>query len=323
VLLPDVMTSRVSLTFRVALAFAAAAPIVASAVDVPLNGGEIRLADSPRPQGRRNLVGLIDPSLDLSSVDPSVTGATVYIGPVTGPATVLDLPASGWNRTGNAPRLDFKYKSRAGAIRAARLIDGRSIRFTAKGEGAYALDGTPQEAIGVVIEIGGTRFCSTFGGTITRNDGQRFQARNAGAPASCSSFGATTTTTTSSTTTTTSSSTSTTSSTTTTTRPYTLVQSYMNRCIPFNYLELELPLPAVSFDDAYAKCVALCDSDTRGCVKMWVAYEDCTAKTGPYMCLTGAADPGPLATFGWTASEIQCNYPPGPTCAGWYALVQP
>jgi hypothetical protein len=316
------MTSRVSLAFHVALAFAAAAPIVASAVDVPLNGGEIRLADSPRPQGRRNLVGLIDPSLDLSSVDPSVTGATVYIGPITGPATVLDLPASGWNRTGNAPRIDFKYKSRAGAIRAARLIDGRSIRFTAKGEGAYALGGSSPDAVGVVIEIGGVRFCGTFGGTITRNDGQRFVARNAAAPASCSNFGVTTTTTTSSTSTS-STTTTTSSSTTTTLRPYEVVQTYSNRCIPFNYLELELPLPATSFEDAYAKCAVLCDSDPNGCVQMWVAYEGCAAKTGPFMCLTGAADPGPLAHKGWLSHEIQCNYTPGPLCAEWYDVLGP
>ncbi len=315
------MTSRASLAFRIAVAVAAASPIVVSAVDVPLDGAQIRLADSPRPQGRRNLVGLIDPALDLSGVDPTATGATVYIGPPAGPATVIEVPASGWTATGNAPRIDFKYKSRTGAIRGARLIDGRSIRFTAKGEGAYALGGTAPDAVGVVIEIGSVRFCGTFGGTITRNDGQRFLARDAAAPASCASFGVTTTTTTTSSTSTT---TTTSSTTTTTLRPYTLVQSYTQECIPFNYLELELPLPATSFDDAYAKCAALCDADARGCVQIWVAYDGCdAAKTGPYMCLTGAADPGPLATFGWRGNEIQCGYTPGPACAGWYGLAVP
>jgi hypothetical protein len=297
-------------------------PGLAPAVDVPLNGSEARLADSPRPQGRRNLIGLLDPSLDLSAVDPTITGATVYIGPDAGPATVLALPATGWSATGNAPRIDFKYKSRTGAIRAARLIDGRSIRFTAKGAEAYALGGTPPAAVAVVIEIGDSRFCGAFGGTITRNDGQRFVARNAQAPASCSSFGVTTTT--SSSTSTSSTTTTTTSSTTTTTiRPYTLVQSYTQECIPFNYLELELPLPATSFDDAYATCAALCDGDARGCVQIWVAHGCDAAKTGPYMCLTGAADPGPLATFGWRGHEIQCDYTPAPACAGWYGVAVP
>lgn len=318
------MTSRASLALRIALAVVAASPMVASAVDVPLNGAEIRLADSPRPQGRRNLAGLIDPALDLSGVDPTATGATVYIGPVAGPATILELPASGWSATGNAPRIDFKYKSRTGAVRGARLIDGRSIRFTAKGEGAYALGGVSPDAVGVVIEIGGVRFCGTFGGTISRNDGQRFLARNAAAPASCASFGVTTTTTSSTSTSTSSSTTTTTSSTTTTTlRPYTLVQSYTQQCIPFNYLEFELPLTATSFDDAYAKCAALCDGDARGCVQIWVAHGCDAAKTGPYMCLTGAADPGPFASKGWLGHEIQCNYPPAPVCAGWYGVVVP
>ncbi len=314
------MTSRgMPSAIFIALTLFAAAPGLSPAADVPLEGSEMRLADSPHPQGRRNLVGLTDVDVDLSGVDPSVTGATVYIGPVTGPATVLDLPASDWSLTGNAPRIGFKYTSRTGAVRGARLIDGRSIRFTAKGEGAYALGGIPQGEVGVVIEIGGARFCGTFGGTITRNDGQRFVARNAPAPASCPTFGVTTSTTSTSTSTTTTTS----SSTTTTIRSYALVQTYSNRCIPFNYLELELPLSAASFEDAYATCASLCDSDARGCVQIWVAYENCATKAGPYMCLTGAADPGPFASKGWKANEIQCDYDPAPLCAGWYGVVPP
>lgn len=178
------------------------------AADVPLAGRTMKLADSPHPQGRRNLVSLLDGSVDLTGVDPTVTGATISIGPVQGPATVLQLPASGWSRTGNAPRIDFKYKSRTGAVRAARLLDGRSIRFTAKGAEAYALGGLPQGAVGVVVALGGVRFCGSFGGLIVRDDGQRFVARDAPALAGCPSFGATTTT---STTTTSTTSTTTTS----------------------------------------------------------------------------------------------------------------
>jgi len=175
--------------------------------DVPLDGRTLQLIDSSGPEGRRNQVALVDAAVDLSGLDPTVTGATLYLGPVDGPATVVDLPAAAWNRTGNAPRIDFKYKSSSGAVRAARLIDGRSIRLTARGPEAYALNGLEQGEMGVVVEIGGVRFCGTFGGRISRNDGLRFVARDAPAPASCPTFGVATTTTTS---TTTSSSTTTT-----------------------------------------------------------------------------------------------------------------
>jgi hypothetical protein len=318
------MPRTVSLAVLVALALSTAVPGLASAADVPLEGSDVRITDSPRPQGRRNLVGLADANVDLSGVDPTVAGATIHIGPDAGPATVLDLPASGWNRTGNAPRIDFKYKSRTGAVRAARLIDGRSIRFTAKGAEAFALGGASQSEVAVTIDIGGMRFCGAFGGTITRNDGQRFTAKNAPAPASCSAFGATTTTSSSSTSTSstsTSSTTATTSSTTTTTRPYTFVQSYTNNCVPFNYLNIFGNFGTfASADAARAACVVLCD-ETPGCVKIWTAH-DCDGGSTPSWCLLSAVDTG-NSDKGWASNEIQCSYPPIPACAEWYDLAVP
>lgn len=153
--------------------------------DIPVAGSRMRLADSPHPEGRRNLVALLDAAIDLRGVDPRITGATVRIGRPGGPETVLPLPASGWALTGNAPRIDFKYKSSTGPIRAARLLDGRSIRFTATGADALALAGTPQGAVGIVLTIGDVRFCGLFGGTIRRDDGTVFLARRAPAPTQC------------------------------------------------------------------------------------------------------------------------------------------
>lgn len=313
------MTPRTALALLLALAASSAA----SAADIPLDGSKLQLADSPRPEGRRNLVALADPDVDLSAVDPRITGATVSLGPDAGPATVIDLPASGWSLTGNAPRIDFKYKSKTGAVRGARLIDGRSIRLTAKGPDAYALGGSPQGAVSVVVAIGGVRFCGAFGGTITRDDGQRFVARNAPAPPSCSAFGVTTTT--SSTSTSTSSTTSTSTSTTTsTTRPYTLVQTYTNGCVPFNYLTLETLQTFASYEDAVAHCVVKCDSSNPRCVQIFVGYEGCSPKTGPYACLTGADD-AEIPSKHWNAAEIQCALPspPYPTCGEWYDLAPP
>jgi hypothetical protein len=174
------------------------------AVDLPLDGSRLRLADASDPAARRNLVEFIDDAVDLGGLDPTVTGATAYLGQVEqGAVTAIPLPADGWHRTGNAPRIDFKYKSGTGPVAAVRLVDGRSIRFTARGPEAYGLAGVPQGAVGVIVTVGGTRFCGLFGGTVTRDDGRAFLAREAPAPAACPVLGTTTTTTTSTTTTTT------------------------------------------------------------------------------------------------------------------------
>lgn len=179
----------------------------ASAQDVPLDGSSIRLVDRSLPQGVRNDVALVAP--DLTGVDPTVTGATATFGQLeTGTAVTLDLPASGWS--GN-PGRGFKFRSRTGPVRSARLVDGRSLRLSASGAGAYALDGSLQGAVGVEVQIGSVRFCGLFGGTIVRDDGSAYVARRAPAPGICAILGSTTTSTSTS-----STSTTTTSSTTTT-----------------------------------------------------------------------------------------------------------
>jgi hypothetical protein len=177
---------------------------MARATDVPLDGGTMRLADTAGPAGQRNLVGFQDSDVDLSGIDPTVTGATAYLGRVgSATFTTLELPASGWKAVGNAPRPSFKWKSRTAAVRSARLVDGRSLRFTARGPEAYPLGGVPQGEVGVIVTIGAVRFCGAFGGDVTRDDGTRFRARRAVAPAACPAIGPTTTTIATTTTTTT------------------------------------------------------------------------------------------------------------------------
>jgi hypothetical protein len=168
----------------------------ASAADVPLAGGRIKLVDAADPSERRNLVGFVDSAVDLTAVDPTVTGATAFIGrPGVGAVTELALPASGWKATGKAPRIDFKFKSRTGTVRSARLVDGRSLRLTARGAGAYPLGGAQQGEVGVIIAFGDLTFCGLFGGRIVRDDGSRFKARRADAPPACPVLGNTVSTT--------------------------------------------------------------------------------------------------------------------------------
>ena len=152
-------------------------------IDVPLPGTKMRLRDTSGPDGRRTYAALRAGDQSVPVPDPRITGATASIGRVgAGEVTVLDLPASGWS-AGTSVRRGFKFKSRSGAVVSARLVGDRSIRISVRGDGAYPLGGTPQGGVGIIIDVGGVRFCGFFGGTIVKDDGERFVARKAPAPA--------------------------------------------------------------------------------------------------------------------------------------------
>ena len=150
-----------------------AASAAANVTDVPLAGRRMRLTDTSGPAGRRNAVALGDEAGATPVPDPTVTGATVSIGRIgVGAVTVLALPASGWS--GDSARSDFKFKSRTTTVVSARLKEGRVIRLDARGDGAYPLGGTPQGSVGIIVDVGGVRFCGLFGGTIRKDDGTTF-----------------------------------------------------------------------------------------------------------------------------------------------------
>jgi hypothetical protein len=191
------------------LGFLVLAAIV-EATDVPVEASLIRLSELSGRAGRRTYVALQDGQDPMPIPDPRITGAKAFIGPVgSDPVVELDFPASGWS---GSARNGYKFKSRETTVVTARLESGR-MRFSARGDGAYPLDGTPQGALGVIVEIGDVRYCGFFGGTITKDDGTRFIARRASAPQACPELGTTTTTTTSTSSTTSTSTTTTTSTT--------------------------------------------------------------------------------------------------------------
>lgn len=207
----------------------------AMAADVPVSGGKLGIADNLTvPAKRKAVFKSGDAAINVGTEDPRIDGATIeLVNPTPGleQSDVFALPATGWTAIGNPPQ-GYKYKDSAllnGPIKAAQIKNGKLVKFTAKGASmTFTLGGAPQGQVGVVATFGATRFCALFGG-VTKDDGLKFNAKNAVAPAVCPSASptttssstttTTTTTTTTSTTvtTTTSSSSSTTSSTTTTT----------------------------------------------------------------------------------------------------------
>lgn len=241
------------------------------AIDVALAGFRMKLADSPQPRGRRNLVEFHDTALMLGTADPTVTGATLSIGRIgSGSATVMELPAIGWSRSGNSQPRAYKYKSRTGEVRTARLIDGRSLRISARGEGSYALGGIPQGSVGVIVAVGDVRFCGVFGGAITKDNGTTFLARNAGAPAACPGFAATTTTTTEAPTTTTAApTTTTTEAPTTTTSSSTTSTSETTTTTPESTTTTTVPVCGDGIVNGTEECDdgnnAFCDGCTPTC----------------------------------------------------------
>lgn len=155
-------------------------------LDVPVIGHRLRLTDADDLVRRKNLIGLQDEAIDLTGLDPTVTGVTVQIGRAGGGAlAVFNLPTSGWRR-GNGG--SFRYRSKTGPVSAATMRDGKDIRVSANGPDALPLD-VPQEPIGVIVDVDGVRFCAVFGGAISQNDGRRYHARFAPPPDECPVLG--------------------------------------------------------------------------------------------------------------------------------------
>lgn len=129
----------------------------------------------------RTAVELARPGDPDSGIDPTVGGARVVVfASGTSAGKTYVLPASEWRKVG--PRR-YRYRNVAGTV-TARLHNGRFARFAATGADAYAFSGA-QGSVTAIFEAGGSRFCSTFGGTLQHDDGTRFVATDAPAPADC------------------------------------------------------------------------------------------------------------------------------------------
>jgi hypothetical protein len=198
---------------------------LAVAADVTITGSKLTVIDNVlKPTKKKATFKSADVLINAGVEDPRVSGATIeLVNPTPGfeQSVSFTLPPAAWLAIGN-PVQGYKYKDSLlvnGPVKTAQIRNGKQLKFTAKGATmAYGMGGFPQTEIGVVITIGSTRFCTTFGGIVTKDDGLKFSAKLAPAPGACPSIAPTTTTSsTTPTTTSSSSSTSSTSSSTSTT----------------------------------------------------------------------------------------------------------
>lgn len=151
--------------------------------NVALPGSMMLLRDRGDPSRRRSVFRMSDPSIDLTGVDPRISGATLYIGREgLGSPLQVEMPAAGWKKAAGAT--EYRFRSRTGPVSSARLRDGMLIRVGLKGSGAYPI-AVPQGSVGVILEVGEKRFCSAFGGKVLRDNGSMFMAIRAPARASC------------------------------------------------------------------------------------------------------------------------------------------
>lgn len=124
--------------------------------------------------------------------DPTVAGATLTIASGSlGETASFDLPAANW--AVNASGAVFRYRNALApggpsAVKVTRLKNGSLLKVSAKSTG-ITLDEPTQGSILVSLVIGPRQYCATFGGTVLRDEPNRFIAKNAPAPGSCPAGG--------------------------------------------------------------------------------------------------------------------------------------
>jgi hypothetical protein len=184
---------------RTALAYAAAVvtsfcvPLAAWAVDDQLvpgkftmikQGGGVKFRAQPESG-----------TFDLPSGDPRVDGATLEVFDTGGGAgsDVYQLPGERWTRLplGRPAKLQgYVYHGSGDASDPCTLVMvlPKSIKANCQGA-AVTLDPPFTGQVGVILTIGGNRYCASYGGTTKRNDEVRTHRRLAPAPASCPTSG--------------------------------------------------------------------------------------------------------------------------------------
>ncbi len=170
-----------------------AAPVLAVATDVPVEGRRLTLrAKVANPAKRRLQLELRDAAIAAPLPDPRTAGATLLLhgGAVAGQcAASAALAPSRWEAIGgDGARRGWRYRDRDGTVLGIRrvLVRPGVIKLSARGAGwPCALDAAQRLPVRAVVRVGDTRWCGAFGGVVRHNEVARFQARDAAPPAAC------------------------------------------------------------------------------------------------------------------------------------------
>lgn len=153
----------------------------ARADEIPLAGDRLWLRGDGGSGSNRALLRLLDPSVDVTGLDPAQTGGSVrFVSPSTGQTLSFPLPAAGWTKATNGRERRFSAVVNGVRVRAS-IVGGRAVRVSAPGINVPPLDG-PLGGIAAVVDIGPRRFCGFFGGNVAADDDSQFLARRAPRP---------------------------------------------------------------------------------------------------------------------------------------------
>jgi len=184
---------------------AVAASLLVSAVgalatDAPISGKKLVVRDTPSPR----LVFLsrdVVPGPTLTgSDDPTFFGAMLTVTGGNGETVTIDLPASGW-KAGGGGSYRFRNGSAPSGISGVKtvvIVPGRRLKIFSRTPNV-SLNEPSQGSMTVILDSGSLRYCATFGGTITRDEPGKFNAKDAPPPGACPPRPTTTTTSSSST----------------------------------------------------------------------------------------------------------------------------
>jgi glucose/arabinose dehydrogenase len=172
---------------------------VAAGSDIPVIGATLTIRDNPSNPVQRMLTATSnDPAIDLggdpnAADDPTAHGALLRVLSGTGSFdSVYELPASGWRPIGSASNpTGYRYtdpRLRNGPVTRATL-KARYLTVTAKGAGLRHPLGVNPDPVAVVLDLGETRYCMSFGAStgaaLTFSAGKQFIAKHASAPPAC------------------------------------------------------------------------------------------------------------------------------------------
>ena len=139
-------------------------------------------------------------TFDLPDGDPRIDGAVLEIFDTGGGAgsDVYQLPAENWAKIpAGRPKkiLGYIYHGVGDATDPCTLVIllPHSVKPNCGGVGVTLAPPFAGQ-VGIILTIGETRFCMSFGGTTFRDDERRTHRRNAPPPAACPASGGGTTT---------------------------------------------------------------------------------------------------------------------------------